>query len=412
MSGLGLLNVEMESAALFVVARQRGLRAGMVCAVSSNLVEGASVYDSHDRLAAGWHQSIEVALRTAVALVAVTDGDLRPTVGLNLHTHLEGSIRPQTAAELAEAHGMPAPPGGWEDALRMREAGTLTTFLAHVAAAYPLFATPDAIGRIVTEAVEDAASDGVAYLELRFGPATHAGQLSIDAVIAAAADGLSEGIRRSGMPAGLVACALRHHDPATNEEVARAAAAARGPRHRRIRRGRGRAPLPLAGADGAALPHRRGGRARPDRARRGGRNRRARPRCGRTARCPSHRPRDPRSGLRRSDPLGGGRGHLLRAVPDLERSHRRRAFIPGAPDPPVPRGWMRCRDRRRRSDDDWRAALGGVRASRRASGPGARGDLPHPLDVADASLLRGLDARRAPRSTRGGGLGRGAHAQG
>lgn len=68
MSELGLLNVEMESAALFVVARQRGLRAAMICAVSSNLVDGASVYDSHDQLAAGWHHSIEVALRTAVAL--------------------------------------------------------------------------------------------------------------------------------------------------------------------------------------------------------------------------------------------------------------------------------------------------------------------------------------------------------
>lgn len=68
MSELGMLNVEMESAALFVVARQRGLRAGMICAVSSNLVEGTSVYDAHDRLAAGWHHSIEVALRTAVAL--------------------------------------------------------------------------------------------------------------------------------------------------------------------------------------------------------------------------------------------------------------------------------------------------------------------------------------------------------
>ena len=57
MSGLGLLNVEMESSALFVVARQRGLRAAMICSVSSNLVEGASVYDSHDRLTAGWHHS-------------------------------------------------------------------------------------------------------------------------------------------------------------------------------------------------------------------------------------------------------------------------------------------------------------------------------------------------------------------
>jgi uridine phosphorylase len=68
MSGLGMLNVEMESAALFVVARQRGLRAGMICSVSSNLVDGKSVYDTHDQLAAGWHHSIEVALRTAVAL--------------------------------------------------------------------------------------------------------------------------------------------------------------------------------------------------------------------------------------------------------------------------------------------------------------------------------------------------------
>ena len=68
MSGLGMLNVEMESSALFVVARLRKLRAGMICSVSSNLVEGASVYDSHDRLAAGWHHSIEAALRTAVAL--------------------------------------------------------------------------------------------------------------------------------------------------------------------------------------------------------------------------------------------------------------------------------------------------------------------------------------------------------
>ena len=154
----------------------------------------------------------------------MTDGGARPIVGLNLHTHLEGTIRARTAAELAETLGIPAPSGGWEAALRMREAGTLTTFLEHVAAAYPLFATPDAIARIVAEAVEDAAADGAAYLELRFGPATHATSMTIGEVIAAAAAGVREGTRRSGMPAGLVACALRHHDGDTNEAVARAAA--------------------------------------------------------------------------------------------------------------------------------------------------------------------------------------------
>ncbi|ARC57953.1 Purine nucleoside phosphorylase DeoD-type [Frondihabitans sp. 762G35] len=66
---LGILNVEMESSALYVVARQRGVRAGMICAASSNLVTGASVYgDTKKKLQEGWMRSIEVALETAVAL--------------------------------------------------------------------------------------------------------------------------------------------------------------------------------------------------------------------------------------------------------------------------------------------------------------------------------------------------------
>lgn len=69
LSRLGLTNVEMESSALYVVARQRGWRAGMVCACSSNLVSGESLY-SHDRerLKNGWRYSIEVALEVAVSL--------------------------------------------------------------------------------------------------------------------------------------------------------------------------------------------------------------------------------------------------------------------------------------------------------------------------------------------------------
>lgn len=149
--------------------------------------------------------------------------------GLNLHTHLEGSVRPDTAAQLADELGLPAPAGGWAAALEMHQPGTLTTFLEHVAVGYPLFATPDAVRRIVVEAVEDAAVDGTRYLELRFGPATHAaGGMTIDEVASAAADGIREGTRLADIDAGLVVCALRHHDEDTNIAVARAAASRAG----------------------------------------------------------------------------------------------------------------------------------------------------------------------------------------
>jgi uridine phosphorylase len=69
LSALGITNVEMESSALYVVARQRGLRAGMVCAVSGNLVTGDVVYGRpNERLAVGWDHSIRVALETVIEL--------------------------------------------------------------------------------------------------------------------------------------------------------------------------------------------------------------------------------------------------------------------------------------------------------------------------------------------------------
>lgn len=66
---LGVLNVEMESAALYVVARLRGVRAGMICSTSSNLFDGTSLYDGVDTaLKEGWMRSIEAALEVAVRL--------------------------------------------------------------------------------------------------------------------------------------------------------------------------------------------------------------------------------------------------------------------------------------------------------------------------------------------------------
>lgn len=66
---LGVLNVEMESAALYVVARLRGVRAGMICSTSSNLFDGTSLYSGVEKaLKDGWMRSIEAALEVSVRL--------------------------------------------------------------------------------------------------------------------------------------------------------------------------------------------------------------------------------------------------------------------------------------------------------------------------------------------------------
>lgn len=148
---------------------------------------------------------------------------------INLHSHLEGRVRPSTAAELAVRLGLPEPEAGWKNAIALDAPGTLTQYLERVAATYPFFRSPESVRRIAREAVIDAASTGHDHLELRFGPATHADdERALDDIVRAACEGLREAAAETGISVGLVLAALRHHDTETNERVARAAARAAG----------------------------------------------------------------------------------------------------------------------------------------------------------------------------------------
>ncbi len=57
------INVEMEASAMFTVATMRGLKAGMVCAVSGNLLTSDVIYDRPNTgLMQGWEDAIDIAL--------------------------------------------------------------------------------------------------------------------------------------------------------------------------------------------------------------------------------------------------------------------------------------------------------------------------------------------------------------
>ena len=89
----------------------------------------------------------------------------------------------------------------------------------------------EALSRITRELVEDVASDGTRYVEIRWAPGLHlAGGLSLRDGIAAVARGAQRGAtavvagRRPAIVVRLIAVALRSHEPAVNISAARAAA--------------------------------------------------------------------------------------------------------------------------------------------------------------------------------------------
>ncbi len=92
---------------------------------------------------------------------------------VELHRHLEGSVRLGTLQEIGRAHGMTIPTTGrLRDLVQIRKDDSFNfeNFLSKFQTLRLFYRSPQAIHRITRETVQDAANDHVRYLELRFTP--------------------------------------------------------------------------------------------------------------------------------------------------------------------------------------------------------------------------------------------------
>jgi adenosine deaminase len=97
---------------------------------------------------------------------------------VDLHRHLEGSLRLQTLAEIAQEHGIDLPS---YDIEYLRPFVTVANdepdfhrFLEKFRLLQRFYPTQAAVERVAYEAVADAAADNIKYLELRFNPLAQA----------------------------------------------------------------------------------------------------------------------------------------------------------------------------------------------------------------------------------------------
>jgi adenosine deaminase len=141
-----------------------------------------------------------------------------------LHLHLDGSLRPATALDLARERGvddgmdLAAMTARLQAMPQVRDqAELLKAFDLPIA----IMQDAESISRITHELVEDVAADGTRYVEIRWGPALHiAESLDLNASIRAVVDGARSGMAATGIDVRLIAVALRSHPPELNLQVA------------------------------------------------------------------------------------------------------------------------------------------------------------------------------------------------
>ena len=150
---------------------------------------------------------------------------------VELHRHLEGSLRLDTMVNVARQHGITIP----ADVLRLSnlvqvqdaDKFTFQNFLAKFNTLRLFYRSPDVIHRITREAVEDAAKDNVRYMELRFTPValSRAERFPLHDVIDWVLTSAREAAQKYNVIVRLIASVNRHESTELAEQVAWLAAA-------------------------------------------------------------------------------------------------------------------------------------------------------------------------------------------
>jgi adenosine deaminase len=144
-----------------------------------------------------------------------------------LHCHLDGSVRPSTLIELGREYRAPMPkttPEELADYMRVDDARNLEEYLERFDLTLGVMQTADALERIAYELAEDAAAEGVRYIEVRYAPILNVrGGLQLGAAVEAPLRGLERAERERGIVGRVIVCGIRNLDPAVSLQLAKLA---------------------------------------------------------------------------------------------------------------------------------------------------------------------------------------------
>ena len=149
---------------------------------------------------------------------------------VDLHVHLDGSLRLNTIMELAEKNSVDLGVDTIDGLKNLIGPGkihrSLKEYLKGFDITLKVMQTQKALYRTAYELAEDAAKENINYMEVRYSPVLHTrNKLSEAAIIESVLEGLRDAERDLGIKSGVIVCGIRNISPIVSLRLAELAVA-------------------------------------------------------------------------------------------------------------------------------------------------------------------------------------------
>jgi adenosine deaminase len=145
---------------------------------------------------------------------------------VELHCHLDGSLRLASIWDLAQSRGVQFPANSLEElgalfSVPKKAARSLVDYLKRFDYTLAVLQDAEALSRAAYELAVDNAAENVLYLEVRYSPILHTKKsMKLIQVMDSVLDGLERAQRETGIKTGVIVCGLRNISPQTSLRLA------------------------------------------------------------------------------------------------------------------------------------------------------------------------------------------------
>lgn len=144
---------------------------------------------------------------------------------VELHCHLDGSLRIPTILDLAKQDKVTLPTSSSDKLSKLlvigKTRGSLEDYIKRFDITLSVMQTPEALRRTAYELIEDVAKENVRYIEIRYSPILHTEkEMTIGESVEAVREGLQRGQKDFGVKSGIIVCGIRNISAAASLKLA------------------------------------------------------------------------------------------------------------------------------------------------------------------------------------------------